>query len=199
MFVSWHGGRLSQPVHNRVLLYDSDTMASCMERPWLFVNLECPILAPSRPPFKLLVVEKAHRFYHVLLPDLQRIECALRAPQPTQSSTPNPFCISNRDRSNPISNALSLGGGASSFSISRPWQQLPSDNRLLQALDSQCFQVPCNFELLVLSPMYIHGVFQHHVHTLLVFKNHGIGYRTQFFCCCAFYLTGHALTNRRVH
>ncbi len=74
-------------------------------------ELECPILAPSRPPFKLLVVEKAHRFYHVLLPGLQRIECALRAPQPTQSSTPNPFCISNPDRSNPISNALSLSGG----------------------------------------------------------------------------------------
>lgn len=88
--------------------------------------------------------------------------------------------------------------GASSFSISRPWQQFPSDNRLLQALDSQCFQVPCNFELLVLSPIYIHGVSQHHVHTLLVFKNHGIGYRTQFFCCCALFLTGHALINRRV-
>jgi hypothetical protein len=50
----------------------------------------------------------------------------------------------------------------------------------------------------VRSPMYIHGVSQHHVHTLLVFKNHGIGYRTQFFCCCALFLTGHALINRRV-
>ncbi len=131
----------------RVLLYDSDTMASCMVRPWLFVNLECPILAPSRPPFKLLVVEKAHRFYHVLLPGLQRIECALRAPQPTQSSTPNPFCISNPDRSNPISNALSLGGGppVSLFldlgnnlqaitDYYRPW--IPNASRFLAILNS---------------------------------------------------------------
>lgn len=147
MFVSWHGGRLPQPVHNRVLLYDSDTMASCMERPWLFVNLECPILAPSKPPFKLLVGEKAHRFYHVLLPGLQRIECALRAPQPTQRSTPNPFCISNPDRSNPISNALSLSGGppvslfldlGNNFQAItdyyRPW--IPNASRFLAILNS---------------------------------------------------------------
>jgi hypothetical protein len=106
-----------------------------------------PILAPSRPPFKLLAVEKAHRFYHVLLPGLQRIECALRAPQPTQSSTPNPFCISNPDRSNPISNALSLGGGppvslildlGNNFQAItdyyRPW--IPNASRFLAILNS---------------------------------------------------------------